>query len=450
MAARVALVLLLLVTAAFGDPTPEDRARYVTWCARCHGQRGDGRGPAAVALAFNGRPPRDFTAGRFKVTSTAPGSDASDADLTRTIARGLPGTSMPYFGDLLDASAIEGLVGVVRSFARARQEPGTPLDLGPPAADTPEGRARGAQLYQALACWTCHGEGGGGDGPSASGLRNEDGSPARPADLTRPWTFVGGDEAGDIAMRVATGVGGTPMPGYAGVVGGDDLWHLAHHVRGLARAPTLEAAAIARAKTAPEEAPVARGEYLVKSGTCFLCHVQMRPDGSYVPGSFGAGGMPVTIDATATVFSRNLTPDVLTGLGSWTADDLRRALREGTSPGGRRLNALDMPWTIFAGLTDADVDAIHAYLASLPPVRNLVPPPEAPDLRTGTLGKLRLILTGRQIGAGYFPGNAGRPTGAVEYVPPVRNPDIERDVLRACVLALLAVLLLSPWLRRAV
>jgi hypothetical protein len=225
-------------------------------------------------------------------------------------------------------------------------------------------------------------------------------------------------------MRIAAGLGGTPMPSYREAAEPGVLWDLAHYVASLARAPSLEAAAIERARRPPgEDEPLAaRGEYVVKSGTCFLCHVQMKADGSYVEGSFGAGGMKVTITHTATLFSRNLTPDADTGLGLWSAADLRAALREGWSRDGRRLNPLDMPWTILAGLTDRDLDAIHAYLRTLPPVRNLVPAPEAPGLVEGVGRKALLLLGGRQVEGGFHPGNAGRPLPEGAAAPPVCNP----------------------------
>jgi mono/diheme cytochrome c family protein len=171
----------------------------------------------------------------------------------------------------------------------------------------------------------------------------------------------------------------------------------------------------------------------------------MNPDGTYVEGSFGAGGMRVTIDRTAVVFTRNLTPDPETGLGRWTADDVGRAVRDGRARDGRRLSALDMPWTILTRLSDRDVEAIHAYLQTLPAVRNLVPAPQPVAFRDATIGKLEMMLEDEQIGGGYHPGNAGRVPVANELAPDVRNPDDDVVAIGAAAVGLLLVLVLSPW-----
>ena len=421
---RLALLLALTATQALALPSAADRDLYGRWCARCHGDAGNGRGPAAVALVWNGTPPRDFTRARFKVKSTPSGTAPSDADLAATIRDGFPGTAMPGFGDLLSGDEIGRLVGVVRAFATQPRAPGETIALGPPPEDTPALRARGGALYTDLGCWTCHGDGGAGDGPSGPSLRSEDGTPARPTDLTRPWTFRGGSEPAAVAMRIATGLDGTPMPGFLGAVPLADLWALAAHVGGLARARSLRAAAIAAAERPPGdgETPQARGEYLAKSGTCFLCHVQMQPDGSYAEGSVGAGGMRVEIAYLGTVYTRNLTPDPATGLGAWTADDFRRALRTGRTPEGRALSALDMPWTILAGLADSDLDALFAYLRTLPPARNLVPPSTDAPLGTALAGKLLALVRGEQLRASYHPGNAGRQPALDERPRPATDP----------------------------
>jgi mono/diheme cytochrome c family protein len=433
---------LILLALAIARPAAgaDDPVLYHTWCARCHGERGDGKGPAAVALAFNGAAPRDFTAGLFKWKSTPSGQPPTDDDLARVIANGVPGTAMPYFRDLLRPDEIDALIGVVRGFARRPAPAGKAVDLGAEPPDEASLGARGATLFPTLGCPECHGAGGQGDGRSAPMLRNPDGSRAAPADLTRPWTFRGGSRLADVAMRLATGIDGTPMPSYLEVAPAADLWATAAYVRSLARAPSLEQAAIASARDRPGNGvPLReRGEYLVKAGTCFLCHVQMTLDGSYLPGSFGAGGMRIEITHTATVFSRNLTSDPDTGIGLWEAADVRRALRDGRSRDGRALNPLDMPWPILAGLSDRDLDAIHAYLTSLPPVRNAVPAPRAPDLRDGLVGKLGALVAGEQIRAGFFPLNAGREVGPTEEPPAVANPRTGLVMTIAAALAIVA------------
>lgn len=62
--------------------------------------------------------------------------------------------------------------------------------------------------------------------------------------------------------------------------------------------------------------------------------------------------------------SQNLTP---AALGSWTQADFRRALREGKRPDGSGINTF-MPWQAFSGMTDTEIDALWAYLQTLPPV----------------------------------------------------------------------------------
>ncbi len=73
-------------------------AIYRARCAVCHGVEGRGDGPAAGLLTPR---PRDFTTGRYKFRSTPTGSLPTLADVVVTTARGLRGTSMPAFADVL-------------------------------------------------------------------------------------------------------------------------------------------------------------------------------------------------------------------------------------------------------------------------------------------------------------------------------------------------------------
>jgi mono/diheme cytochrome c family protein len=70
----------------------------------------------------------------------------------------------------------------------------------------------------------------------------------------------------------------------------------------------------------------------------------------------------------------NITPDDETGIGKWTDGEIVRAIREGVKKQGRAL--FIMPALSFHGLSDDDAFALVAYLRSLPPVRNPIPPQE--------------------------------------------------------------------------
>jgi hypothetical protein len=77
------------------------------------------------------------------------------------------------------------------------------------------------------------------------------------------------------------------------------------------------------------------------------------------------------------IYSANLTPDKETGLGTWSDAQIIQAIY-GVRPDGRVLQP-PMPWPYFAGKIAAeDLQALLAYLRSLQPITNKVPPPEAP------------------------------------------------------------------------
>jgi hypothetical protein len=77
-------------------------------------------------------------------------------------------------------------------------------------------------------------------------------------------------------------------------------------------------------------------------------------------------------------FAANITPDKETGLGKWSADDFIRTMRTGRHLGVSRPLLPPMPYMSIAALTDADIKAMYAYLASLKPIANAVPRPLPP------------------------------------------------------------------------
>lgn len=112
------------------------------------------------------------------------------------------------------------------------------------------------------------------------------------------------------------------------------------------------------------EEKLERGAYLVKAAGCADCHTAVR-DRPF------AGGL--RLDATIgpglnlTFYTPNISPDPLTGIGNWSLRDFRRALREGRSPNGSFYYPV-FPWRSFTKITDVDVDAMFAYLKTLPPI----------------------------------------------------------------------------------
>jgi mono/diheme cytochrome c family protein len=133
----------------------------------------------------------------------------------------------------------------------------------------------------------------------------------------------------------------------------------------------LAAVLLAAGGTAFAQSPVQRGEYLVNSIlNCGGCHSPRGPDGAAKPLS---GGNPFESPAFK-VYTSNLTPDKETGLGNWTADQIKNAIIKGVRPDGTVLAV--MPSEYYSVLTQRDADAIVAYLRSLKPVKNAVTAPE--------------------------------------------------------------------------
>lgn len=79
-------------------------------------------------------------------------------------------------------------------------------------------------------------------------------------------------------------------------------------------------------------------------------------------------------------FAGNLTPDE-TGIGNWTEEHFKKAIKQGKFKGsdGGRMLLPPMPWYNYASLKDDDVHAIFMYLKSIKPVENVVPAPITPD-----------------------------------------------------------------------
>ena len=132
---------------------------------------------------------------------------------------------------------------------------------------------------------------------------------------------------------------------------------------------------------------VNRGEYLVELLGCGSCHTngafEGNPDMSR-PLSGSRTGIaytsPLGVRFPGIVYPGNITPDVETGIGSWSDEQIANAIRAGIGRHGKRRIAT-MPWQSYSRLSDDDVAAIVSYLRTVEPVRHRVPTEVAPGRR---------------------------------------------------------------------
>ncbi|UPJ54323.1 molybdopterin-dependent oxidoreductase [Bradyrhizobium sp. 200] len=111
-------------------------------------------------------------------------------------------------------------------------------------------------------------------------------------------------------------------------------------------------------------ATIARGQQLAALGDCAVCHTTAN-------GILNAGGRPLPTPF-GTIYATNITPDVETGIGAWSYPAFERAMREGIHRDGRHLYPA-FPYTHFARTTDADMQALYAYLMAQPAVHAETP-----------------------------------------------------------------------------
>jgi mono/diheme cytochrome c family protein len=163
-------------------------------------------------------------------------------------------------------------------------------------------------------------------------------------------------------------------------------------------APASSAPATA-APAAPAEDPVQRGEYLVLVGGCNDCHTPMkmgpagpepdlaarlsghpaamkmpaapRPQGPWL--WFGAASNTAFAGPWGVSFATNLTSDEETGIGGWSEQVFLNALRTGRHLGVGRPILPPMPWQSYAQMKEEDLKAVHAYLKTVPAVKNKTP-----------------------------------------------------------------------------
>lgn len=169
--------------------------------------------------------------------------------------------------------------------------------------------------------------------------------------------------------------------------------------------PALMPVRVAEQSLISDEATLERGRYLVNAGGCISCH-QGEAGGL-------SGGM--AIDSPFGVFyASNITPDPVTGTGSWSGADYVRAIKHGRSPQGSFYFPA-FPYRSYAAISDADALAIGAWLHAQPAVVNAVAAHELP----GWIGRWQLA-----------PWNTLADFGS-ETPAPYSDPQIERGAYLA-------------------
>lgn len=124
------------------------------------------------------------------------------------------------------------------------------------------------------------------------------------------------------------------------------------------------------------EVSAAYGEYLVRVGDCAGCHT-MQEKGAPLKEMDLAGGFALNFPE-GSVVSANITPDMETGIGSWTEDGFvsrfkqyQEFARNGAPPLTRD-NFTIMPWLAYSEMEEDDLRAIYRYLRTVKPVRHKV------------------------------------------------------------------------------
>ena len=243
------------------DRMKNGQSLYLKECVDCHGEQGNGAGFLAEGLDIK---PRDFRQGTYKFRSTEYGELPTIADVERSVRDGVPGTTMPAWGQFLTERQIGDVARYLIIFSprfvearRRRQEPASlhippvpgevaelskhPIGDPHPCGSQSAGHSyacEGEKLWRTTLCRSCHGDEGRGDGKTAADMTDAWGNPIPPADLTYKWLFKNGHQPADIYRSIFGGLNGTPMQPQTTDFGGSPLteperWELIGYVLSL-------------------------------------------------------------------------------------------------------------------------------------------------------------------------------------------------------------------------
>lgn len=138
--------------------------------------------------------------------------------------------------------------------------------------------------------------------------------------------------------------------------------------------PKIKAAPVLKVELTPER--IARGEYLANHvSVCIDCHSTRdwsRFSGPPTPGTFGKGGdiFDQKFGFPGIYYAKNITPE---GISRYTDGELFRTITTGVSKEGKALFPV-MPFHYYGQMDEEDIKSIIAYIRTLKPIVNQVPP----------------------------------------------------------------------------
>jgi mono/diheme cytochrome c family protein len=262
----------------------------------------------------------------------------------------------------------------------------------PSFAQAPGSVERGRYLMQTVvACGNCHFQRGPQGQPlpekglSGGMLFDEPPFKAYASNLTPdPETGIGRWTDAQLAKAIREGVRpdgtviGPPMPvEFYRHMSDDDLKAIVAYLRAqpavknaVARStyniplPPNYGPAVASVSTPPRTDKVRYGQYLAQIGHCMECHTPRNDKGMLVGDKWGAGGQVFKGPWGASV-ARNLTSHA-SGLKDWSDAEVAKAIRTGMDRKGQPYRP-PMAFPFYQGISEADMDALIAYLRSLRP-----------------------------------------------------------------------------------
>jgi len=149
----------------------------------------------------------------------------------------------------------------------------------------------------------------------------------------------------------------------------------------------------AQAGSRYQDATVEHGKYIATIAGCTSCHTPYKAEYQKPPQEWTieqiqtvafndkdatdqdklfSGGRPFDLGPAGVLFTRNLTPDKETGIGNWTDDQIKLAVKTGVDNNGKVLFPV-MPYHVFNTMADADLESVIAYLHSVDAISNQVP-----------------------------------------------------------------------------